>query len=89
MSLRSLSSSLWLVLGLLVVAAGCAGSSGEAVAVDASETSEAPIEAAADTSEAAVENALFVGEFETLQGSQIDFASLEGQDTVLWFWAPW
>jgi len=22
-------------------------------------------------------------------GGQIDFGSLQGQDTVLWFWAPW
>jgi hypothetical protein len=27
--------------------------------------------------------------FDTVSGSQIDFGSLEGQDTVLWFWAPW
>ncbi len=25
----------------------------------------------------------------TAAGGQIDFASLEGADTVLWFWAPW
>lgn len=25
----------------------------------------------------------------TVDGGQIDFASLEGQDVVLWFWAPW
>ncbi|MGI9611440.1 MAG: hypothetical protein ACR2QO_00915 [Acidimicrobiales bacterium] len=26
---------------------------------------------------------------QTVDGSQLDFSSLEGQDTVLWFWAPW
>lgn len=25
----------------------------------------------------------------TVDGGQINFGSLEGQDTVLWFWAPW
>ena len=25
----------------------------------------------------------------TVDGSQLEFGSLEGQDTVLWFWAPW
>lgn len=25
----------------------------------------------------------------TADGGQIDFGALEGQDTVLWFWAPW
>lgn len=29
------------------------------------------------------------GSFPTVAGGQIDLASLEGQDTVLWFWAPW
>lgn len=26
---------------------------------------------------------------QTAAGGQIDFNSLEGTDTVLWFWAPW
>ena len=26
---------------------------------------------------------------DTAAGGQIDFGSLEGTDTVLWFWAPW
>ena len=25
----------------------------------------------------------------TVTGGQIDFGSFEGQDVVLWFWAPW
>lgn len=25
----------------------------------------------------------------TTDGGQFDFGSLEGQDAVLWFWAPW
>lgn len=25
----------------------------------------------------------------TVAGGQFEFGSLEGQDTVLWFWAPW
>jgi len=25
----------------------------------------------------------------TVDGGQFEFGSLEGQDTVLWFWAPW
>ncbi|NNC80707.1 MAG: hypothetical protein HKN94_11220 [Acidimicrobiales bacterium] len=29
------------------------------------------------------------GVVDTVAGGQIDLASLEGQDTVLWFWAPW
>ncbi len=26
---------------------------------------------------------------ETTDGGQFEFGSLEGQDAVLWFWAPW
>ncbi len=25
----------------------------------------------------------------TVSGSQVDFGAIGGQDTVLWFWAPW
>ena len=32
---------------------------------------------------------LLSGEFATLDGGSIDLAALEGQDVVLWFWAPW
>ena len=34
-------------------------------------------------------NDQLVDEFETLDGSTIDLASLQGEDVVLWFWAPW
>lgn len=29
------------------------------------------------------------GSFATIGGGQIDLGSLQGQDVVLWFWAPW
>lgn len=29
------------------------------------------------------------GTFATVAGGQLDVGALEGQDTVLWFWAPW
>lgn len=32
---------------------------------------------------------IYGGDFVDLEGERIDFASFEGQDTVLWFWAPW
>ncbi len=32
---------------------------------------------------------LFAGDFVDLNGEAIDLASFEGQDVVLWFWAPW
>ena len=30
-----------------------------------------------------------VGEFETIDGGVIDLETLQGEDVVLWFWAPW
>ena len=30
-----------------------------------------------------------VDEFETIDGETFDLASLQGEDVVLWFWAPW
>ena len=32
---------------------------------------------------------LLSGEYNTLSGDTIDLGSLEGQDLVFWFWAPW
>ena len=32
---------------------------------------------------------LFQGDFIDLNGESIDLASFEGQDVVLWYWAPW
>ena len=29
------------------------------------------------------------GVLPTVSGAQIDTGSLEGTDTILWFWAPW
>lgn len=29
------------------------------------------------------------GEFATISGGQIELNSLQGQDVILWFWAPW
>jgi hypothetical protein len=40
-------------------------------------------------SESASAGPVIEGLFDTVSGTQIDFGSLEGQDTVLWFWAPW
>ena len=34
-------------------------------------------------------SAALVDEFELLDGTTLDLASLQGEDVVLWFWAPW
>ena len=67
--------------GALLLAA-CGGSA----AAPASEDTAAPVAEASDES-AASDFPQFVAP--TVGGGQLEFGSLEGQDTVLWFWAPW
>lgn len=83
------------VLGL-VAAAGCGGGSADSVVDTAAVGSGAPSEVQAEAEEdpgvatqatAVPAEASLVAT--TVAGGQIDFGSLEGQDVVLWFWAPW
>ena len=58
------------------------------------ETTTTPTTAPPETSPPETEpvlaaSPLFAGDFVDLSGQAIDFGSFEGQDTVLWFWAPW
>lgn len=72
---------LWLSLLLLfgLVAAACGG--------PAEVSNAAPVD---DTAAAAAPAPdLFSGSFIDLNGESIDLASFEGQDVVLWYWAPW
>ena len=71
-----------------LVAAACGGA-----ATDTASEIEVPAEAE-QTAEAEqpVETgppSIFDGNFVDLNGESIDLASFEGQDVVLWFWAPW
>lgn len=53
-----------------------------AAAACGSSSSQGPSAAAGDAEP-------FDGEFATLGGGTVDLADFEGQDVVLWFWAPW
>ncbi len=68
----------WLatLLALLVVASACGGTA-------------STVSSSGGFSEPEAADELFTGEFATVSGQTIDLGSLEGQDTVLWFWAPW
>ena len=66
-----------LVAGLSFVVAACGG---------AASTTEVSSPTASESAPAAP---VIEGVFDTVSGAQIDLGSLEGQDTVLWFWAPW
>ncbi len=68
-----------LVLGATLTAAACGAGD---VAVE---------EAVADESATAAESSGsgLSGQFDTVDGSSINLADFDGQDVVLWFWAPW
>lgn len=66
-----------IVIALSLLAAACGSGTGEQST--ATEVAPAPNETEA-------ESTLMLG---TADGGQIDWNSLEGQDVVLWFWAPW
>jgi len=91
-SLRTLLATL---AALALVATSCGGGSADTTtdaAVDSAapaptQAEAAPAEEAAPVEEAAPAEASLVAT--TVSGGQIDFGSLEGQDVVLWFWAPW
>ncbi len=94
-----------LLAALSLIVGACGSSSEDIAVVDdapASEAAEvvddaeeaAPVEEEDEVAEPAVEEAptdeAASGPIiPTADGGQIDFGSLEGQDTVLWFWAPW
>ena len=67
-----------------IVATSCGGSSGDTAGAAPAPAEEA--DQAAPVEEATAEPSR---EATTVTGGQIDFGSFEGQDVVLWFWAPW
>lgn len=85
---RCLRRTLVAVLAALaLVATGCGGGSETSAVVAGDSSSSAAASAASDDSVDAPSGTSLVAD--TVGGGQIDFASLEGQDVVLWFWAPW
>lgn len=97
---RRLTATLALV-GMLAVACGTSERTGPAASTGGTETDAAQSGGtdAAGADAAGVETTTaepaeaadspLTGEFETLAGTTLDLASLQGQDVVLWFWAPW
>lgn len=81
--------ALALLGALALVATSCGGGSTDTAVETSSSPEVASTEAAepAPTAEPAPAEASLVAT--TVNGGQIDFGSLEGQDVVLWFWAPW
>ncbi len=79
-----------LLLSAAVLLAAC-GSSSQAADSEATD-SEAAAPLSGDEAQSSPEPTEVSGEnaiLATVGGGQIDFGSLAGQDTLLWFWAPW
>jgi len=83
---QSAAIALFAVVGLFASACGPA-------AVEAEEATAAAPAAAAATDASDVEEApeasLLSGQYAIVGGETIDLAQYEGQDVVMWFWAPW
>jgi len=75
---RLRAASATIALTLLLAACGSDGS-----------TTESTASAAAGNDAAAELGFVLEGSFPTVAGGQVDLGAVEGQDTVLWFWAPW
>lgn len=61
------------VLGVILLVAAGCGSGAATAETASGEVNEQPV----------------AGVVETLSGAKFDLGSIEGQDTLLWFWAPW
>ena len=75
---------------MTLLVSGCSSDADSAVQdapAAAATTSESA--SASEVSESPADQALPGPVFETVSGAQFDLNSLEGTDTVLWFWAPW
>ena len=78
----------FLAAALLLLSA-CGGG-----ATEPTEAATPATTAEADTADAtgdapAVQASLLEGSFTTTAGETIDLANFQGQDVVLWYWAPW
>jgi len=85
-----------LVAALVLSACGGATTTTEsdasepATAETAATESDATESASAATGDAPVaEESLLTGDFVTTAGQDVNLADFQGQDVVLWFWAPW
>ena len=83
------------VVALVGVIAGCASDGGGDGVETASDVEAATSERASGSSSTDGATSLEDGHADgselvaTAGGGQIDWNSLQGQDVVLWFWAPW
>jgi hypothetical protein len=70
---RSAVRSVAVALGFALAATACSGGN----------------ESATSSSAGAEKSPLLDVAFATSDGGQLEWGTLEGQDVVLWFWAPW
>lgn len=46
-------------------------------------------EVAESTDQSSSQSSGLTGQFNTISGESVDLSTYQGQDVVLWFWAPW
>lgn len=73
-----IAPALVFALALLAAACGAGGAADDQTASGDDETGTAETSASG-----------LSGEFATIDGGSVNLADFEGQDVVLWFWAPW
>jgi len=83
---RQLRRALVLSLLLGLLATACGSTETETATAAPDESTEAEI---TPTSEEPAETSLLTGTYNTVDGETVDLATYQGQDVVLWFWAPW
>lgn len=78
------------LVALLAAAALVVTACGGSTSIDGDGDTAAPVDTAPATSTPANESEIPpVSGTTAIEGSLIEFNDLLGQDTVLWFWAPW
>ncbi len=73
--------------GALLLLSACGGGATAAEEATAPATAPAAADAVGDAPVAAASP--LVDQFTTVSGETIDLANFQGQDVVLWYWAPW
>jgi len=77
------------ITGLLLGAACSAADDAAAPVTEAVADDAAPVQEADADVVTTSDGAVIGPVFETVAGSTFDMGSIEGTDTLLWFWAPW
>lgn len=85
----SAAAGLLLASSIALAACGAGSAATESTANTSEGTGTSDASETEVTSAPSGEPSLLSGTAQTVAGGQVDLGSLEGQDTILWFWASW